>query len=115
MLTLCLPAAGIHDEEAVVICEVEDNWNMGIVLWWEEGKRAKTTRTDHGHLRNHCFCGFHILFQSFDIIFLNSRDMINLLWLWLLRIGKKEQKDNHESSIFRPFFFFLETPSSLSI
>ena len=42
ILTLCLPWAGIQEEEAVAI-GAENGGNDGV--WWEQGKRARPTLT----------------------------------------------------------------------
>jgi len=67
MLTLCLPAAGIQEVEAVAIWRGRD-----VVRKKGEGERI-TRRFDwdwhHGHLRDHCCCAtLHLVSPGHDML-----------------------------------------------
>ena len=66
MLTLCLPAAGIHDEDAVAMFGVGE-----VIVVGREGKRTKTTRSGgpRSSARSSLFGGFSHLVSVLLAIF----------------------------------------------
>jgi hypothetical protein len=69
MLTLCLPAAGIHDEDAVAMFGVGEV--IVVIVVGREGKRTKTTRSGgpRSSARSSLFGGFSHLVSVLLAIF----------------------------------------------